>query len=331
VDDPQALTERRKLAFTGNSLFTAPACPKLKTVLLLSRHLSRPRKSSENHSQMPLNPEPKPRAKRKRDPQTERTANLKEWVRQVTDAVLAELPGEPAAHLRNAIQSVVANLIHWADDELATIASSSPVVIPQGQEPTVLVLDRAVINLILMIMKRDDTEVEALARSMEQLRTVYEAYLQGHVRSFGSVYTTGRFVPTSPKDKPQPSAAEIARSRRAVSSPALPAGETRTMSPPPDKRVVEVTLPPDEKFLLGRRPKKAKGRRKTVVHVLQLSLSQQDLDRIEVLRDRTGIRAAADVIRRALSMSQWPRPATRVRGTACARSEPTMRTGGSRG
>src|SRR5216684_5396834 len=32
-----------------------------------------------------------------------------------------------------------------------------------------------------------------------------------------------------------------------------------------------------------------------------------------------------------LPMSQWPRPATRVRGTACARSEPTMRTGGSRG
>jgi hypothetical protein len=116
------------------------------------------------------------------------------------------------------------------------------------------------------------------------------------------VHTPKSFVPAESTES-QPSPADVARASRADTSPALPARETKMPKVQTDERIVEVTLPPDEKFLLGRRPKKkGKGRAKVIVHITHLSLSQQDLDRLEQLRDRTRTRAAADVVRRALKL-----------------------------
>ena len=115
------------------------------------------------------------------------------------------------------------------------------------------------------------------------------------------VYNPLSSVPTESTES-QPSPADVARASRAGTSPALPARETKMPKVQTDEHIVEVTLPPDEKLLLGRRPKKLKGRKKMVAHVLQLSLSQQDLSRLERLRELADLRTAADAIRRAMKL-----------------------------
>lgn len=110
------------------------------------------------------------------------------------------------------------------------------------------------------------------------------------------IYTSNR------SERPMPDGATAPIGEAPALSPQSSDWETEMEKNVPKSEVIDVTLPPDEKYLLGRPPKGIRQRRKVAVHRLQLVLSKNDLQRLESLRQSSQTAAAADVIRRALKL-----------------------------